>query len=169
MLTIAGADTVENIRFRFGAVNLAEANDRLRLEHHVQTYRPDLLVLGPIYKMYTTAGEDSWRGEAQKVQSWVDRVRRKYRCGVLIEGHPPKGDGNGQPKGDSSWGSWPYFGFQIALDDDNRHRAALTPWRYPREPVEMPEGVGWGTDQTTEPKKMLMWTPTGPLKSSEDW
>lgn len=169
LVALAGKTTVDNIRFRFGTVNLADPSDRLRLEHHMQAYRPDLVVLGPIYKMYSSGSDDSWRSEAQAVQSWVDKTRRKYKFGTLIEGHPPKGDGNGQPKGDSSWGSWPYFGFQIALDADDRRVADLTPWRYPREPITMPTRVGWGFDNALERQRRLMWTPIGSLMSSEDW
>lgn len=169
MVAMAEQTTVENIRFRFGTVNLADVSDRLRLEHHMQSYQPDLVVLGPIYKMYTSSDSDSWRSEAQAVQSWIDKTRRKYGFGTLIEGHPPKGDGNGQPKGDSSWGSWPYFGFQIALDHDDRRVADLTPWRYPREPVSMPLRVGWGFDDALSKARRLMWTPVGSLVSSEEW
>jgi len=169
MVEIAGKETVESIRFRFGTVNLADPSDRLRLEHHMQSYQPDLVVIGPIYKMYSSGSEDSWRSEAQAVQSWIDKTRRKYKFGTLIEGHPPKGDGNGQPKGDSSWGSWPYFGFQIALDSDDRRLADLTPWRYPREPIIMPSRVGWGFDTALENSRKLMWAPVGTLLSSEDW
>lgn len=169
MVDLGGDPDVENIRFRFGGVNLADPADRLRLEHHMQSFRPDMVMLGPIYKMYSTGSDDSWRSEAQAVQTWVDQMRRKYRFATLIEGHPPKGDGSGAPKGDSSWSSWPYFGFCITLDDQTRSLAEVTPWRYPREPVRMPESIRWGSPDSHEPTRRLMWSPIGPLKSSEDW
>ncbi len=169
MIDLGTDAEVSNIAFRFGGVNLAEAADRLRLEHHMQTFRPDLVVLGPIYKMFYSPREESWRSEARAIQTWVDTVRRRYNFATLIEGHPPKGDGNGAPKGDSSWASWPYFGFCITLDDNRRSLAEVTPWRYPREPVLMPEKIQWGNPASHEPTRRLMWAPLGRLVSSEDW
>lgn len=168
MVDLGGDQAVENLRFRFGAVNLANPADRLRLEHHMQSWKPDLVVMGPIYKMYSSGEEGSWRGEAQAVQHWIDKCRRRYNFGTWIEGHPPKGDGNGQPKGDSSWASWPYFGFCINLDPDSRKVAKLTPWRFPREPVIMPTEMRWGHD-SHDPVQRLMWTPLGRPTSSETW
>lgn len=169
MVYLGNDSAVSNIRFRFGTVNLADASDRLRLEHHMQEYRPDLVVLGPIYKMFYSPREESWRSEAIAIQTWVDRVRRRYGFGTLIEGHPPKGDGTGAPKGDSSWASWPYFGFCISLDDSRRSVAEITPWRYPREPVLMPAKMEWGNGGSHEPSRRLMWSPIGRLISSEEW
>lgn len=169
MVDIGSDSDVTNIRFRFGGVNLADPADRLRLEHHMQSFDPDMVVLGPVYKMFSTSREDSWRTEAQAVQTWVDRVRRRYRFATLIEGHPPKGDGSGAPKGDSSWASWPYFGFCIALDDNKRSLADVAPWRYPREPVMMPTQMQWGDPKHHDPSKRLMWSPLGRLVSSEEW
>lgn len=169
MVDLGGDPDVENIRFRFGGVNLADPADRLRLEHHIQSFNPDMVVLGPIYKMYSSGHEDSWRAEAQAVQTWVDKVRRRYNFATLIEGHPPKGDGSGAPKGDSSWASWPYFGFCITLDDNRRSLASVTPWRYPREPVLMPTEMQWGNAASHEPVRRLMWSPLGRLVSSEEW
>lgn len=170
MVDLGDDPDVANIRFRFGGVNLADPADRLRLEHHMQSFAPDMVVLGPIYKMYDSSGrEDSWRAEARSVQTWVDRVRRRYNFATLIEGHPPKGDGSGAPKGDSSWASWPYFGFCITLDDNRRSLAEVTPWRYPREPVLMPTQMQWGDGRHHEPSRRLMWAPLGRLVSSEEW
>lgn len=170
MVDLGDDPDVANIRFRFGGVNLADPADRLRLEHHMQSFEPDMVVLGPIYKMYDGNGhEDSWRAEARSVQTWVDRVRRRYNFATLIEGHPPKGDGSGAPKGDSSWASWPYFGFCITLDDNRRSLAEVTPWRYPREPVMMPTQMQWGDSRHHEPSRRLMWSPLGRLVSSEEW
>ena len=169
MIDLGGDVNVENIRFRFGTVNLAEPADRLRLEHHMQRFEPDLVVLGPIYKMFYAPKEESWRSEARAIQTWVDTVRRRYGFATLIEGHPPKGQGDGAPKGDSSWASWPYFGFCITLDDNTRTRAEIDPWRYPREPVVMPKEIQWGTPDSHEPTRRLMWSPIGRLISSEEW
>lgn len=169
MVSLGSDSSVSNIRFRFGGVNLADPADRLRLEHHMQSFEPDLVVLGPIYKMYVSGSDDSWRSEAQQVQTWVDRCRRKYNFGTLIEGHPPKGDGSGAPKGDSSWGSWPYFGFCISLDELNRKEALIKPWRFPREPVSMPERMTWGIPGSFDPLQRLPWSPMGPVRSSEEW
>jgi len=119
---------------------------------------PDLLVVGPSYKL--VGGEAEKEQPARALTTLLDELRVRHGMAVLLEAHMPYA-ATGQrrrptrPYGSSLWSRWPEFG--LSLDEDGR----LGHWRGVRE-----EGRGW-------PRKLRRggawpWTvdeqagPTGP-------
>ncbi|MFF4907196.1 AAA family ATPase [Streptomyces sp. NPDC001260] len=104
------------------------------LEREVDEFRPDIIVGGPVYKL--VSGDPTEEGPTRTVASWLDKLRTKYGCAVVLEAHCPYAT-NGRarvlrPYGASLWSRWPEFG--IHLGDDG----TLTHWRGPRDEREWP-------------------------------
>lgn len=85
----------------------------------IEKFRPELIAIGPIYKM-TPRGESSTEYGAEITSALLDEVRTRYKSALLIEAHPPhpsegvrwvagKNQGLMRQSGASLWGRWPDF------------------------------------------------------------
>lgn len=75
--------------------------------------RPDLVCVGPLYKMSASKPGDTYEIDASETAHVIDQVRDRYGCAFWIEHHLPKGDHGSrgvQPLGSSYWMRWPEFG-----------------------------------------------------------
>jgi hypothetical protein len=104
-------------------------------------HTPDLIIIGPIYKM--AGGDPTEEMTAKAITKWLDLVRRDTGAAMLIEAHSPYPAGRGprpiRPYGASLWSRWPEFG--IFLDGDT---GLFEHWRGPRDERAWPEGVKRG-------------------------
>jgi hypothetical protein len=136
--------------------------DRAWLEDLVGRFRPDLVLMGPIYKMLE--GEPNDELPNRNVVKWLDRLRVDYDLAVILEAHTPHGER--RPYGWSGWKRWPEFGFH--LHDDGR----LEHWRGQREERAWPKKLlreggsqrwPWVPDLGNHPE-----TSTDPVERSID-
>lgn len=88
------------------------------LRRRLEKVKPDVLVIGPIYKLHngTERGEAD-ETQARKLSATLDRLREEFDCALILEAHSPKGE-SGQtrpvtPIGSSLWLRWPEFGYGL--------------------------------------------------------
>lgn len=146
------------VEFRTAGLDLLKGSDVAYLEALVSSTTPDLLVLGPLYKLHNTNIND---GEAaRKMLDVLDHVRERHGCALLTEAHPNKGEKNDgsrrmAPEGSSLFMRWPEFGFGLRRNkDDPMNQADVISWRGQREERDWPSGFVRGYDG------LLPWRPT---------
>lgn len=145
-----------HLRVRAEGIDLTDQPDRDWLFRLAESIGPDLLTIGPVYKMAN--GDPIEEKSAKPVAVTLDRLRVQMDCALLIEGHPAKA-GNGakrpiEPYGWSGWLRWPEFGYH--LDKDGQ----LTPWRGQRDasrdiPGALRRGGEWPWTPLTRQRDIL--------------
>lgn len=131
-------------------INVLNPRDRDRLESILDDARPELLVIGPIYKMFVDPGNRSAEAVTIEVATYLDRLRELYGCALWLEHHAPLGSSLSgrdlRPMGSAVWMRWPEFGYALAPDP-----TAPTPeyevkqWRGPRDNRAWPTRLKRGT------------------------
>lgn len=110
--------------------------------------RPDLIVGGPIYRMYEggdTSKDMGGRDRARQVVTALDHLRDRWQCALAMEAHPPKGSEYLSPHGSALWEWWPEFGLGMRADpEDGVNVANVTHWRYPRDDRQFPTKLARG-------------------------
>jgi len=115
-------------------IDLLLAVWRAWLLDRVVANAPDLLLIGPLYKL--AFGDPCSEEVARVVAFGLDDVRAKHDLAIVLEAHSPYSSSGGKrpqrPYGASLWSRWPEFG--IHLGDDG----ALSHWRGPRDERDWP-------------------------------
>lgn len=131
-------------------LDLTKPEDEAWLVSRVAGLQPDLLFIGPIYRLH--AGNPNDEEEARKVTRVLDRCRLASNCALVTEGHAGHGpqDQNRpvRPTGSSLWLRWPEFGYGLRAADgfhpqDNRV-VDFVAWRGDREEREWPSRLRGG-------------------------
>ena len=95
------------------AIDLTTRTDRMRVEQYLNGHRPDLLVIGPLYKLARLVRQgSSYEEQATHLTEVLDTWRDRYGCALLIEHHAAKGSGGQRsmdPLGSSMFLRWPEF------------------------------------------------------------
>ena len=127
---------------RTAGLNLTEPTDMVWLASRVEINQPDLVVIGPIYKMSTA--DPTEEQPARTVIACLDHIRDLYGCALLIEAHSPHANGAGarpvRPYGASIWMRWPEFGLHITEAGQIKH------WRGDRDERKWPAALTRGED-----------------------
>ena len=101
-------------------VDLMRQSDRSIIEEHVEKIKPDLILLGPVYKAFVDPGGRTSEAVAVEVAKYFDMLRDYYNCALWLEHHAPLGSSMStrelRPFGSAVWSRWPEFG--IALHPD---------------------------------------------------
>ena len=102
-------------------IDIRSRRDAAWLESAIADFRPDLIVAGPLYKMFRRARNEDDETLGAALQTIFDRLRTRYDTGLWLEHHAPKGQ-NGvrplDPFGTSLWRRWPDIGVTMTLQDD---------------------------------------------------
>jgi len=125
------------------------------LEERCELRKPDVLIIGPAYKM--AGGDPNTEPVARAIQQPLDRLRSTYGFSLLMELHTGHGANGGKrptrPVGSSAWLRWPEFGMHLS------DTGALTTWRGPRDEREWPRalkrGGAWLWTSETDPREVL--------------
>lgn len=145
------------VELRTAGIDLTTEADRDWLLDTARHIQPDLLLIGPIYKLAN--GDPTEEKSAKPVAMVIDAVRDQTDCAVILEAHAAKAPSGAkkrphEPYGWSGWLRWPEIG--LWLDKDG----ALTPWRGAREerswPYRLQRGGTWP------------WTPAA-TKTATQW
>ena len=124
-------------------LDLSHPQDVLGMQTLLALSRPDLLVMGPMYKL----GCDLMNDEGSLVLArHLDRWRQQFGFALLLEAHQPQETispdvgryRRRSPIGSSLWLRWPEFG--ICLEDNG----LLFHFRGQRDPRDWPEKMHWG-------------------------
>jgi hypothetical protein len=126
-------------------LNLAEPANVAWLMKRVTLCDPDILIIGPLYKLMNDNPNDEATARACTVA--LDLVRTRGRCALLLEahaGHATSGmtDRPVRPTGSSLWLRWPEFGYGLrrAKTDDAHEfrRVEFVAWRGARGERDWP-------------------------------
>jgi replicative DNA helicase len=140
----AGATGRVFVDRRPDGLDLSKPGDLGWLLRRLQHTDPDILVIGPLYKL--TASDPSEERPARLLAEALDMIRTRVGCALLIEHHAGHGNGHTvrpvRPTGSSVWLRWPEFGMGLRLaagDDSARlRRLDVVPWRGGRDDREWP-------------------------------
>lgn len=131
-------------------------DDKPWLLERVTAHKPDLLVIGPLYRLHNQDINDE--RAARAVVTALDEARLLVDCALVIEAHSGHGTGNGsrpvRPVGSSLFMRWPEFGMGLApaTDEFPPRDVLVKPWRGNRSerkwPTELcrnidPNGFPW--------------------------
>jgi hypothetical protein len=119
-----------------GRISVTRDRDLSRIHQTIDAWQPDLVVLGPIYRMSDKALQTD--DEAAPFLAALDTITARG-CAVILEahaGHGTTGVGRQQqrdlrPRGSSALLGWPEFG--LGLRGLGHGIADLEPWRGHRE------------------------------------
>jgi hypothetical protein len=151
-----------SIEFRTDGMDLMAAHEVAWLERYVAATTPDVLVIGPLYKLHCEDMNNE--PAARKLIGVLDSLRARHDCMILTEahaGHAKHEDGkrNMRPRGSALFLGWSEFGFGLRGLDGKAAKeqegcAEFVPWRGQREKRAFPEEMCWGHSAT------LPWRPT---------
>lgn len=101
-------------------LDLLKNSDRAVLENAIEKSRPQLLVMGPLYKSFVDPGGRTSESIAIEVAKYLDGIRDVYGCALWLEHHAPLGSSMGsrdlRPFGSAVWSRWPEFGLSLTPD-----------------------------------------------------
>lgn len=139
------------LEIRSEGIDLTTRQDTRWLLERVLAAKPDVLLIGPIYRMSSADPSDDQAARA--VIRVLDMVRVKFGVTLVIEAHAGHGSGMGQrelrPIGSSVWKRWPEFGYGIRPDTDSPRtedglhytEAMFEAWRGARDEREWPTKI----------------------------
>ncbi|MGQ4513634.1 DnaB-like helicase N-terminal domain-containing protein [Streptomyces sp. DW26H14] len=144
-----------HIECRPQGLDLTRPQDRAWLMRRVERLKPDVLIVGPVYRLH--AGNPNDEELARKVSVVVDEARATANCAVLMEAHSPHNNGMSahrplRPLGSSLWMRWPEFGFGLRPVDDEKSASnaegcrgrKVVPWRGMRDERDWPKFIKQG-------------------------
>jgi hypothetical protein len=147
-------------------IDLTRDEDVAWLMERVHAYKPELLYIGPLYRLHATDINDETA--ARKVTAVLDLARARADCALIIEGHSPHGGGGEsrpvRPIGSSLFRRWPEFGYGIspATDDNPCKEVVIRPWRGARDERHWPRSLIWSEKDDEWPwVDPMTYTPRG--------
>jgi replicative DNA helicase len=118
---------------RPGGINLRTQRDRADLQREIINHQPNLVVMGPIYKMYSRNSSESYEESTEDIQRILDDLRTKYGFALLLEHHAPKPSAGQKrdmtPFGSSLWLRWPEVGASLYADKSDPRRIHVRRFR----------------------------------------
>lgn len=131
--------------------DVSDPKDAAWLRQEIEAAEPDLVVMGPIYKLISADAEGGGELAAAALMSLVDDLRGRLDCAFVLEAHVPHAAPGqktrpSRPYGSSRWMRWPEFGVFLRCDDG--HVGWLDHWRGAREddrqwPRALQRGGAW--------------------------
>lgn len=160
MRSLLPPDRLLNARIRVHTqgLDLLRAIDQAWLEERIIVNEPDLICMGPLYKL--AAGDPNEEQGARTVALFLDALRVRYGFTLILEGHSPHAVAGGRrperPYGASLWMRWPEFGIYLS------EQGVIRNWRGPRDTRAWPEALGrgqirngeWPWTQVTSPRDL---------------
>jgi hypothetical protein len=109
-----------HILMKPSGVDLMRPADKAFIEQTVERIRPDLLLLGPIYKSFVDPGGRTSEAITVEIAKYFDMLRDYYNCALWLEHHAPLGTSSTsrdlRPFGSAVWSRWPEFGLSLTPD-----------------------------------------------------
>lgn len=108
---------------RPGGMEIRRLSDRAEIQREIASHKPDLVCIGPIYKMYRRGSSESYEDSADEAMAVLDDLRTKYGFALIMEHHAAKGKGGEKrdlsPMGSQRWMAWPEIGISLYKDKDD--------------------------------------------------
>lgn len=127
-----------------GGIDIRRRPDRARLEAEIRESGCELLVIGPLYKLYQKKGSETDEEVTSEVCAILDEWRVRYNLAMIFEHHAPHGYGgkrNMRPVGSSYWLRWPEYGITMQRNKDRPSRWDVGRFRGDRMPVNWPTAL----------------------------
>lgn len=154
-------------------IDLTTIDDAAWLIERVTAHKPDILVIGPFYRLH--AGNMNDEQIARRTVAVLDAARAVNNCALITEAHAGHGEPGKtrsvRPTGSSLLLRWPEFGYGLK---DNPLCATeirgiptqvdLAPWRGPRDEREWPQNLQWGRPDELP---WQPWKPPRPHKAGQ--
>lgn len=154
-------------------LDLTRVDDRAWLLERVTAHKPDLLMVGPFYRLH--AANINEEQAARTTVAALDAARAAVDCALVVEAHAGHGEHGKnrsvRPLGSSLLMRWPEFGYGIApagepdADGKTRH-VHVKPWRGDRDERDWPTELVWGDPWPWVPPKVAFSAAPPP---EEDW
>lgn len=132
-------------------MDLTKSDDRAWLLERVTAHKPDLLMVGPFYRLH--AANINEEQAARTTVAALDAARVAVDCALVVEAHAGHGEQgvkrSVRPLGSSLLLRWPEFGYGIAPDgepdqDGKVRRVQVKAWRGDRDERSWPQRLEWG-------------------------
>lgn len=140
-----------------GGIDVTRRADARWLAGQLTAARPDLVVAGPLYKMF--CADDKWEQGARVVTAILDDLRTRIGFALVLETHAPQAYGGSRtlrPIGSSLWLRWPEYGISFAPLPNHKDVVRVTPWKL-RDDRKWPEflqrGGAWSWTPCSNPEK----------------
>jgi replicative DNA helicase len=170
------ADWTSALRFviRPEGISLTEPRELARMEQAVAATAPDLLVIGPMYRLSKVDVRDEQA--AKELTDTIDMLRVRHHLTVVIEthaGHGQNGAGVRQlrPLGSSLFLRWPEFGYGLrphisCAREDHPSLVEVGAWRGSRDERHWPKTLRHGSILPWEPADLDYWNQSPPIGGS---
>lgn len=141
-----------HIVHRPAGIDVTRADDAEFVLEQVTAHKPDLLVIGPLYKLHAIDANEELSAKA--ITHVLDLALGISESALLVEAHAPHGDVL-RPAGSGLFMRWPDFGYGMRpanpKDPRFRERVKVTGWRGPRDDYGWPEDLIWGNGKNEFP------------------
>jgi len=147
---VGSVDPAETVRLECSPrMDITKARDLGALHALLDEHDPQILVIGPLYKLVPFAINND--NDAAPVITALDSLRDRGVC-LLIEAHAGHGKGAGgardlRPRGSAALLGWPEFGFGLAWHQSIEGAAEVIRWRGDRDERDWPEVIVRGTSK----------------------
>lgn len=128
------------VDYRPEGIDVLARRDVMWLMERIAANRPDVVMLGPLYKLHNVNPNDNQ--DAKRVLDVLDRIRIRYSVALITETHPPaecwsNRGSKRQPlriTGAGVWTQWPEFvgGLEPEGDGKSAYWVHVRPPRYKR-------------------------------------
>lgn len=144
-------------------IDLTRDEDASWLVERVTAHRPDLLIIGPFYRLH--AANINEEQAARRTVAVLDAARTKVDCALVVEAHAGHGEQGRnrsvRPVGSSLLLRWPEFGYGIAPAADANPEGRVTDvfvrrWRGDRDERMWPTRLVWGRGWPWQPWEGLL-------------
>lgn len=144
-----------------GRIDIRRDKDLARIHHELDAQQPDLVVIGPLYKLCPVAVQTD--DDAAPILAALDSIRDRG-IAVLVEAHSGhEKDGRTRdmrPRGSSALLGWPEFGYGMRRSA-RAGFCEFTAWRGDRSERDWPRGLRRADDG-------VRWVPyDGPLDAGK--
>lgn len=144
-------------------IDITRPQDLGMVHRLVDETRPDMLLIGPLYKLVPRSIKDD--DDAAPVIAALDSLRDRDLT-MLIEAHAghaqsARGERDLRPRGSSALLGWPEFGLGISRDKEiqnGRVTFSVVRWRGDRDARAWPEKLH--RRDKTNPQQIWPWAPT---------
>jgi len=131
---------------RPSGIDLTRPDDAGWLRALCDATRPELLVIGPLYRMHN--GDMNAEEPARLLTQVIDSIRATHNCAVIMETHSPHGQNGAarslRPVGSSLFMRWPEFGYGLREEPGDAGVMRLVEWRGPRDERDFPRHLARG-------------------------
>ena len=128
-----------------GGIDIRNRNDKARLVREIAAQKPELVCIGPYYKLTRPRHGESWEEAAMAALGILDDLRTKYGFALVIEAHSAKASNGAKralnPIGSVYLTAWPELGIGLRKDDEHDTTLHVEHFRGARLKQQWPDRI----------------------------